>query len=44
MPLFSELEAGELERFSRVAVPRSFPAGTRVFHEGDHSDACYIVR
>ena len=27
-----------------VAVPRSFPKGTRVFHEGDHSDACYIVR
>jgi CRP/FNR family transcriptional regulator len=25
-------------------VPRSFPASTRVFHEGDHSDACYIVR
>ena len=23
--------------------PRSFPAGTRVFHEGDRSDACYIV-
>ena len=31
------------ERFSHVAVPRSFPAGTRVFHEGDSSDACYIV-
>ena len=44
MPLFADLEADELERFSRVAVPRSFPAGTRVFHEGDHSDACYIVR
>ena len=44
VPLFSDLEAGELERFSRVAVARSFPAGTRVFHEGDHSDACYIVR
>lgn len=44
VPLFSDLEEGELERFSRVAVPRSFPAGTRVFHEGDHSDACYIVR
>ncbi len=44
VPLFSDLEQGELERFSRVAVPRSFPAGTRVFHEGDHSDACYIVR
>jgi CRP/FNR family transcriptional regulator len=44
VPLFADLEAGELERFSHVAVPRSFPAATRVFHEGDHSDACYIVR
>jgi CRP/FNR family cyclic AMP-dependent transcriptional regulator len=44
VPLFSDLEQTELERFSRVAVARSFPAGTRVFHEGDHSDACYIVR
>lgn len=44
VPLFADLEGGELERFSRVAVPRSFPAATRVFHEGDHSDACYIVR
>ena len=44
MPLFSDLEQEELERFSRVAVPRAFPAATRVFHEGDHSDACYIVR
>jgi len=44
VPLFAELEPPELERFSRVAVPRSFPEGTRVFHEGDRSDACYIVR
>ena len=44
VPLFADLEEAELERFSRVAVPRSFPAGVRVFHEGDHSDACYIVR
>jgi len=44
VPLFSELDPGELDRFSRVAVPRSFPTGTRVFHEGDQSDACYIVR
>lgn len=44
VPLFADLEEPELERFSRVAVARSFPAGTRVFHEGDHSDACYIVR
>ena len=44
VPLFADLEEDELERFSRVAVPRSVPAGTRVFHEGDRSDACYIVR
>jgi CRP/FNR family transcriptional regulator len=44
VPLFAELEEDELERFSRVAVPRSYPEGTRVFHEGDHSDACYIVK
>jgi len=44
VPLFAEMEHEELDRFSRVAVPRSFPSGTRVFHEGDHSDACYIVR
>jgi CRP/FNR family transcriptional regulator, cyclic AMP receptor protein len=44
VPLFADLEEDELESFSHVAVPRSFPAGTRVFHEGDHSDACYIVR
>jgi len=44
VPLFSDLEEGELERFSQVAVPRAFPPATRVFHEGDHSDACYIVR
>ena len=45
VPLFSELSADELERISRVAVPSApFPAGVRVFHEGDHSDACYLVR
>ena len=42
--LFSELSREELERISRVAIPRSFPAGVRVFHEGDRSDACYLVR
>ena len=44
VPLFSDLEQVVLESFSWVAVPRSFPGSTRVFHEGDHSDACYIVR
>jgi CRP/FNR family cyclic AMP-dependent transcriptional regulator len=42
--LFEELSQAELERIARVAVPRSYPAGVRVFHEGDQSDACYIVR
>jgi CRP/FNR family cyclic AMP-dependent transcriptional regulator len=44
VPLFSELSAPELERISQVAVPRSYPPDTRVFHEGDPGDACYIVR
>jgi CRP/FNR family transcriptional regulator, cyclic AMP receptor protein len=44
VPLFSELSEPELARISQVAVPRSFPADTRVFHEGDQGDACYIVR
>jgi CRP-like cAMP-binding protein len=44
VPLFEELGADELEPVARVAVPRSYPRGVRVFHEGDSSDACYIVR
>ena len=38
VPLFADLEEGELERFSHVAVPRSFPAGTRV--EYAQADLC----
>lgn len=44
VPLFNDLSQDELERIAAVAVPRAFPRGVRVFHEGDHSDACYIVR
>ncbi len=44
MPLFAELSPAELEQIGSVAIPRSYPKGVRVFHEGDHSDACYIVR
>lgn len=44
VPLFSGLSEEELERIAQVAVPRAFPKGARVFHEGDTSDACYIVR
>ena len=44
VPLFAELSSEELERIGQVAVPRRFPGETRVFHEGDSGDACYIVR
>jgi CRP-like cAMP-binding protein len=44
VPLFEELSEAELTRIGSVAVPRAFPKGVRVFHEGDNSDACYIVR
>jgi CRP/FNR family transcriptional regulator, cyclic AMP receptor protein len=44
VPLFSELSTAELERVAQVGIPRSFPRETRIFHEGDSGDACYIVR
>ena len=44
VPLLAGLSQSELERIAQVAVPRSFPKGARVFHEGDESDACYIIR
>src|SRR3954465_11169633 len=43
VPLFSELSPDELERVAQVTIPRSYPSDTRVFHEGDPGDACYIV-
>ena len=44
VPLLSGLSQAELDRIAQVSVPRSFPKGARVFHEGDESDACYIIR
>lgn len=44
VPLLSGLEPSELERIAQVAIPRSFPKGSRIFHEGDQSDACYVIR
>jgi CRP/FNR family transcriptional regulator len=44
VPLLAGLSQAELDRIAQVAVPRSFPKGARVFHEGDESDACYIIR
>ena len=44
VPLLFGLEPSELERIAQVAIPRSFPKGARVFHEGDRTDACYVIR
>ena len=42
--LFSELSPEELEKVARVAVPRSYAAGSVILREGDPGDTCYIVR
>jgi CRP/FNR family transcriptional regulator len=44
VPLFDQLSVEELAPIASVAIPRAFAAGVRVFHEGDDSDACYVVR
>jgi CRP/FNR family transcriptional regulator, cyclic AMP receptor protein len=44
VPVFETLERSDLERIAQLAVPRSFEPGQAVFHEGDSSDTCYVVR
>jgi CRP/FNR family transcriptional regulator len=44
VPVFATLERRDLERIAGLVVPRSFQAGEVIFHEGDASDTCYIVR
>jgi CRP-like cAMP-binding protein len=44
VPVFADLDPGDLQRVAEVAVPRSFGAEHVVFREGDDSDTCYIVR
>jgi CRP-like cAMP-binding protein len=44
VPAFRELGREELEAVAAVAMPRRFDAGEVVFHDGDDSDTCYIVR
>jgi CRP-like cAMP-binding protein len=43
VPVFSTLEAADLQRIAQLAVPRRFDAGQVVFREGDRSDTCYVV-
>jgi len=44
VPAFSTLGEEDLARVAEVVVPRSFQGGEVVFHEGDRSDTCYVVR
>src|SRR5947199_2540551 len=44
VPVFEALGPADLEQIARLAVPRRFPGGHVVFHEGDSSNTCYIVR
>jgi CRP/FNR family transcriptional regulator len=44
VPLFAELSDPDLERIARVAVPRTYPAGTVILREGDPGDTCYVMR
>ena len=44
VPAFATLGEDDLAQVAQVAVPRSLQAGEIVFHEGDQSDTCYVVR
>jgi CRP-like cAMP-binding protein len=44
IPAFSTLGQADLSRVAEVTVPRTFQGGEAVFHEGDESDTCYVVR
>ena len=42
--LFSAMPEDALEHIAAVAVPRRFPGGTVIFHEGDSGESCYVIR
>ena len=44
IPLFSDLDAAELELLSSKMVTRQYPRNTVVLNEGDQSDSLYIIR
>jgi CRP/FNR family transcriptional regulator len=44
IPLFAALGREAREHVAAVVVPRHFYAGEIVFHEGEESDTCYVVR
>ena len=42
--LFSSLPEDALTHIAAVAVPRSFPSGSVIFHAGDDGESCYVIR
>ena len=44
VPVFASLSADDLALVAEVSHPRRFAAGEVVFHEGDESNTCYVVR
>src|SRR3954447_15422109 len=44
VPLFADLDEGDLDQLAQVAVPRAYEAGEIVFREGDSGDTCYVLR
>lgn len=42
-PLFSQLNAGELQGLAKAAELRAFPANQDIFREGDTGDGVYMV-
>lgn len=44
VPLFSSLSDEELRHVAELAIPRRFPADTRVFSEGDDGGTCFILK
>jgi CRP-like cAMP-binding protein len=44
IPAFADLADADLARVADVTVPRTFQGGEAIFHEGDESDTCYVVR
>jgi CRP-like cAMP-binding protein len=43
VPVFAALSPEDIERVAKVAVPRHFEAGQRIFREGDPSSTCYVI-
>lgn len=44
VPLFSSLSTDELKQVAALAIPRRFPAETRVFSEGDDGGTCFVLK